>query len=90
MRWYSRACPMCGGTLHDDPDDAGWRKCMLCGRSFAADDQATNPLRRLSHVWKLSNGTRVGLARGSDSLPKSPSPAGQAPAQGVSTVGDDD
>jgi hypothetical protein len=34
MKWYLRACPSCGGDLHDDPQDKGWASCFMCGRSL--------------------------------------------------------
>lgn len=37
MRWYTGACPVCGGDLHDDIEDDGWLTCFLCARSFRAD-----------------------------------------------------
>lgn len=36
MGWYIRACPICGGDLHDDPEERGWVTCFLCARSFRA------------------------------------------------------
>jgi hypothetical protein len=36
MGWYFRACPNCGGDLHDDLEDKGWLRCLQCSRSFAA------------------------------------------------------
>lgn len=36
MKWYLRACPVCGGDAHDDPEDAGWVTCFMCTRSFPA------------------------------------------------------
>ncbi len=33
MAWYMRACPACGGDLHDS-DDRGWVECLMCARSF--------------------------------------------------------
>jgi hypothetical protein len=38
MKWYSHACPCCGGDLHDDIEDRGWVTCMMCARSFVAKD----------------------------------------------------
>jgi hypothetical protein len=38
MRWYSSACPVCRGDLHDDPMDQDWVMCMMCAREFAAED----------------------------------------------------
>src|SRR5438128_4308264 len=36
MRWYSRACPVCLGDLHDQLEDPGWAICAMCARSFPA------------------------------------------------------
>jgi hypothetical protein len=36
MAWYIRACPICGGDLHDNLDEKGWVSCFLCARSFRA------------------------------------------------------
>ena len=36
MKWHIRACPVCGGDLHDDLEDRGWVTCFLCARSFVA------------------------------------------------------
>jgi hypothetical protein len=33
MKWYIRACPTCGGDLHDS-DERGWAECLMCSRSF--------------------------------------------------------
>jgi hypothetical protein len=38
MNWYTDACPVCLGTLHDDLEDKGWVTCFSCARSFAAQD----------------------------------------------------
>jgi len=38
MRWYLRACPVCGGDLHDDIEDKGWVTCFMCARSFNGRD----------------------------------------------------
>jgi hypothetical protein len=38
MNWYLEACPICGGSLHDDFDDRGWLTCFSCARSFAPGD----------------------------------------------------
>jgi len=38
MNWYLRACPVCGGDLHDDLQDPGWVTCFMCARSFEASD----------------------------------------------------
>ena len=41
MKWFLRACPVCGGDLHEDIEDRGWVACFMCARSFpAADVQA--------------------------------------------------
>jgi hypothetical protein len=34
MQWYLRACPVCGGDMHEDASDRAWATCMLCARSF--------------------------------------------------------
>jgi hypothetical protein len=34
MKWRLKACPVCGGDLHDDLEDRGWVTCFLCARSF--------------------------------------------------------
>ena len=36
MKWYPRACPACGGDLHDDLEDPAWLQCLMCGRAFRA------------------------------------------------------
>jgi hypothetical protein len=38
LKWYLRACPVCQGDLHDDPEDAGWVTCFMCTRSFRASE----------------------------------------------------
>lgn len=38
MKWYLRACPVCGGDLHEDLEDRGWVTCFMCARSFPASD----------------------------------------------------
>ena len=38
MKWYLRACPVCGGDLHDDIEDRGWVVCFMCARSFKVSD----------------------------------------------------
>jgi hypothetical protein len=35
VKWYLRACPVCGGDLHEDLEDRGWVTCFMCGRAFA-------------------------------------------------------
>ena len=34
MKWFLKACPVCGGDLHEDIEDRGWATCFLCARSF--------------------------------------------------------
>jgi len=38
MFWYSSACPVCNGDMHDDPMDEKWVVCMMCAREFIAAD----------------------------------------------------
>ena len=38
MKWYLRACPTCGGDLHEDIEDRGWVACFMCARSFPATE----------------------------------------------------
>ncbi len=38
MKWFLRACPVCGGDLHEDIEDRGWVACFMCARSFPASD----------------------------------------------------
>src|SRR6266568_4353763 len=38
MNWYTAACPVCSGTVHDDLDHQGWLTCSSCARSFQAQD----------------------------------------------------
>jgi hypothetical protein len=38
MNWYLHGCPVCGGDLHDDPQDKGWVACFMCGRTFRVRD----------------------------------------------------
>lgn len=38
MKWYLRACPACGGDLHEDLEDPPWVVCFLCSRSFRRDE----------------------------------------------------
>lgn len=40
MNWYLRACPVCGGDLHDDLEDRCWATCFLCARSFPVGERA--------------------------------------------------
>jgi len=40
MKWYLRACPVCGGDMHDDWEDPGWVTCFMCARSFSLPDVA--------------------------------------------------
>lgn len=58
MNWYETACPICGGTLHDDPDDPGWLVCLLCSRSFAAAR-----LSGVSHAVRCGDGPAQAGAR---------------------------
>lgn len=43
MGWYIRACPICGGDLHDDLEEKGWVTCFLCARSFRAAEIRGEP-----------------------------------------------
>lgn len=45
MKWYLRACPACGGDLHEDLEDQRWVVCFLCARSFTRDEALGKPLR---------------------------------------------
>ena len=38
MKWFLRACPICGGDLHEDIEDRGWVACFMCARSFPATE----------------------------------------------------
>ena len=51
MKWYLRACPVCGGDLHDDIEDRGWVVCFMCARSF-----------RVSEVHAIEGEGRQGTA----------------------------
>jgi hypothetical protein len=42
MKWYTHACPTCGGDLHDS-DERGWVECLLCARSFRASEVLEQP-----------------------------------------------
>jgi hypothetical protein len=35
VKWFLRACPVCGGDLHEDIEDRDWVACFMCGRTFA-------------------------------------------------------
>lgn len=43
MKWYLRACPACGGDLHEDVEDERWLVCFLCARSFTRDEALGKP-----------------------------------------------
>ena len=38
MKWFLRACPVCGGDLHEDIEDRGYVACFMCGRAFAMSE----------------------------------------------------
>lgn len=38
MKWFLRACPVCGGDLHEDIEDRGYASCFMCGRAFAVSE----------------------------------------------------
>ena len=38
MKWFLRACPVCGGDLHEDIEDRGYVSCFMCGRAFAMSE----------------------------------------------------
>ncbi len=38
MKWFLRACPICGGDLHEDVEDRGWVACFMCARSFPSSE----------------------------------------------------
>jgi hypothetical protein len=33
MTWLFKACPACGGNLHNS-DDPGWAECLMCARLY--------------------------------------------------------
>lgn len=37
MKWFLRACPECGGDLHEDLEEEEMVTCFLCSRSFPRD-----------------------------------------------------
>jgi hypothetical protein len=41
MNWYPKACPACGGDLHDEIDDPRWSSCLMCARSYQTKDLIT-------------------------------------------------
>jgi uncharacterized protein YbaR (Trm112 family) len=56
LGWYLRGCPACKGDLHDDPQDAGWVTCLMCGRYFnltGAPPVRLSDKRRGYHVTRL-------------------------------------
>lgn len=38
IQWYTRACPVCTGDVHEDASDGGWGTCIICARSFPVED----------------------------------------------------
>jgi hypothetical protein len=52
MQWYLRACPVCGGDMHEDLSDRAWATCMLCARSFKVREIA---VRRSTSGYALSD-----------------------------------
>jgi hypothetical protein len=65
MRWFPRACPICRGDLHDDPEDLGVVACFMCGRSF---DLAAPP--GTVHLLAIARDPRaVEAGPGTDPLP---------------------
>jgi hypothetical protein len=38
MKWYLRACPICGGDAHAEAGDQGALTCFQCGRSVLLDE----------------------------------------------------
>jgi hypothetical protein len=55
MAWYTRACPVCTGDMHDDEDDIGWVKCFLCARTFQL--VKVNGVKQLISTHTLSEAT---------------------------------
>jgi hypothetical protein len=43
MKWFLRACPVCGGDLHEDLEDEHYVTCFLCSRSFPREQIAAEP-----------------------------------------------
>jgi len=41
VKWFLRACPVCGGDLHEDIEDRGYASCFMCGRAFAMSELET-------------------------------------------------
>jgi hypothetical protein len=50
MNWYSEACPVCQGDLHDDIEDKGWVTCFACARSFGPEDPRLAEALRLQEA----------------------------------------
>lgn len=49
--WYPGACPVCGGSLHDDLEDRGWATCILCVRTFPIADIIDGEQTGRAPVW---------------------------------------
>ena len=69
MNWYSNACPICRGTLHDDLEDKGWLTCFSCARSFNKADLSPDSVlfllvsKERKQIGTLSTATSEGRAR---------------------------
>jgi hypothetical protein len=68
VKWYLRACPVCGGDLHDDIEERGWVTCFMCARSFpfvgTLDREAL--LRRTLDAVRTTRTAGALVATGSD------------------------
>lgn len=45
IRWYSQACPVCMGDVHEAAADDGWGTCLICARSFPVVELLANARR---------------------------------------------
>lgn len=88
MKWYIRACRVCGGDLHEDPEDEGWVKCLLCARSLPLDQVLAGRLQddvaTIPSIATFRSGTAV--VYGASSTPPDRDIATRHMAERVSTA----
>jgi hypothetical protein len=63
MKWYLRACPVCRGDLHDDPEKMGWEICIMFGRWGRAPMERRQP-QTVASMRAVSRSNQEGLVGG--------------------------
>jgi hypothetical protein len=56
MKWFLRACPACGGDLHEDVEEDNILSCFMCSRTFGREEAMLRIGRQPTNIRSIRRG----------------------------------